>query len=144
MIKICVLLISFMLLTAGIYAQAETGNNIIVRQDPRLDHLVNKQIEINEVSTRDSRRFVPGFRILAVSSNDRNKVIEAKSAIYRKFPELTSYMMYQSPFFRLKVGNFRDRLDAEEYLSGIQELFPGNKAYVVPDRIEVRPEPNQK
>jgi len=143
MTKNWVLLTSFMLLAAGLCAQTES-NNIIVRQDPRLDQLVNKQIEINEVNTRESRRFVPGFRILAVSSNDRNKVIEAKSAIYRKFPELTSYMMYQSPFFRLKVGNFRDRLDAEEYLSGIQELFPANKAYVVPDKIEVRPELNQK
>jgi hypothetical protein len=144
MIKNCALLILFMLLAAGLYAQVDTNNNIIVRQDPRLEQLVNKQIEINEVTTRDSRRFVPGFRILAVSSNDRNKVIEAKSAIYRKFPELSSYMMYQSPFFRLKVGNFRDRLDAEEYLSGIQELFPNNKAYVVPDKIEVRPELYQK
>ncbi len=144
MIKNCVLLTSFILLAAGLCAQPETNNNIVVRQDPRLDHLVNKHIDVNEVNTRDSRRFVPGFRILAISSNNRNKVIEAKSAIYRKFPELNSYMMYQSPFFRLKVGNFRDRLDAEEYLSGIQEMFPDNKAYVVPDRIEVRPEPNQK
>jgi hypothetical protein len=115
--------------------------SVTIEKDPRLDALVTKHIEINEVNTRDSRRFVSGFRILVISSNNRAKVIEAKSAVYRKFPELPGYMMYQSPFFRLKVGNFKDRLDADEYLSGIQDLFTDSKVYVVPDTIEVRPEP---
>lgn len=118
--------------------QAPAGN-VVVNKDPRLDLLVNKQIEINEITTRDARRSAPGYRILVTSSNNRNKVIEAKTKMYREFPELKAYMMYQSPFFRLKVGNFRERSDAEEYLSDIQRLFKGG-VYIVPDTIEVRPE----
>jgi hypothetical protein len=119
-------------------ASAQTSENtVVVHKDPRLDMLVNKQIEINEITTRNARRFAPGFRILVISSNDRNKVTEAKTRIYRQFPELKAYMLYQSPFFRLKVGNFRDREEAEEYLQDISRLFDGG-VYIVPDTVEVK------
>jgi hypothetical protein len=119
-------------------ASAQTSENtVVVHKDPRLDMLVNKQIEINEITTRNARRFAPGFRILVISSNNRNKVTEAKTRIYRQFPELKAYMLYQSPFFRLKVGNFRDRDEAEEYLRDISRLFDGG-VYIVPDTVEIK------
>lgn len=132
------ILIPLLLWISEVSAQDSTAS-VVVNKDPRIDMLVNKQIEINEVTTRNSRRAAPGFRILVISSNDRNKVIEAKTKMYREFPELKAYMMYQSPFFRLKVGNFRERADAEEYLSRIQRYYPTG-VYIVTDTIEVRPE----
>jgi hypothetical protein len=120
---------------------AQSTGSVVVNKDPRIDILVNKQIEINEITTRNARRYAPGFRILVISSNDRNKVIDAKTKMYREFPELKAYMMYQSPFFRLKVGNFRERSEAEEYLSRIQRIYSSG-VYIVPDTIEVRPEPD--
>lgn len=131
------LLITISFFTLQSFAQ-DTGS-VVVHKDPRLDMLVNKQIEINEITTRQSRRSAPGFRILVISSNNRNTVIDAKTKIYRQFPELKAYMMYQAPFFRLKVGNFRDREEAETYAGDIQPLFDG-KVYVVPDTVEIRPD----
>jgi hypothetical protein len=119
-------------------AKAQTGS-VVINKDPRVDLLVNKQIEINEVTTKNSRRTAPGYRIMVISSNNRNKVTEAKTIMYREFPELKAYMMYQAPFFRLKVGNFRDRANAEEYVDQIKRLVKNN-VYVVPDTIEIRPE----
>jgi len=135
------LLILFPLLLwiCEVSAQSDSSTNVIVNKDPRIDMLVNKQIEINEITTRNSRRSAAGYRILVISTNDRNKVIDAKTKMYREFPELKAYMMYQSPFFRLKVGNFRERTDAEGYLSEIQRIYPTG-VYIVTDTIEVRPE----
>ena len=134
------ILIPLLLWICEVSAQDSTAS-VVVKKDPRIDMLINKQIEINEVTTRNSRRAAPGYSILVVSSNDRNSVIEAKTKMYREFPELKAYMMYQSPFFRLKVGNFRERPDAEEYLSRIQRIYPSG-VYIVTDTIEVRPEQN--
>lgn len=116
---------------------AQQSDTVAVTKDPRVDLLVNKQIEINELTTRASRRAAPGYRILVISSNDRKQVLEAKTKMYREFPELKAYMMYQSPFFRLKVGNFKEREEAEEYLLNIQRLYPAG-VYIVTDTIEVR------
>ena len=119
------------------FASAQTGS-VVVNKDPRVDLLISKQIEINEITTRDSRRHSSGYRILVISSNNRNKVIEAKTTMYREFPELKAYMMYQAPFFRLKVGNFKDRAEAEAYLTEVTRLFKSG-VYIVPDTIEIRP-----
>src|SRR5690349_7148121 len=136
------ILIPLLLWISELSAQ-DSSASVVVNKDPRIELLVNKQIEINEVTTRNSRRAAPGFRILVISSSDRNKVIEAKSSMYREFPELKTYMMYQSPFFRLKVGNFKERTDAEEDLPRIQRFYPTG-VYIVTDTIEVRPEPNSQ
>jgi hypothetical protein len=120
-------------------AQTDTSS-IIVHKDPRIDLLVKKQVEINEVTTRNARRFVPGFRILVVNTNDRNKALSAKSKLYQQFPDLNVYLMYQAPFYKLKAGNFKERKEADDYLPSIQRLFPSG-VYVVRDTIEVNPEP---
>ena len=137
------IIVPLLLWISEVSAQTDSAISIAVNKDPRIDLLVNKQIEINEITTRNSRRSAAGYRILVISSNDRNKVIEAKSKMVREFPELKAYMMYQSPFFRLKVGNFKERPEAEEYLSQIQRIYPTG-VYVVTDTIEVRPEPGNQ
>lgn len=144
--KLFLILTISLLCTAVLSAQvpdstAVPQDSVIVHKDPRVDLLVNKQIEINEFTTRASRRSAPGYRVLVISSTDRKKVIEAKTRMYREFPELKVYMMYQSPFFRLKVGNFKEREEAEQYLANIQRIYPTG-VYVVTDTIEVRPEAN--
>ena len=117
------------------------SNSIVVHKDPRIDMLIKKQIEINEVTTRNSRRSAQGYRIQVISTNNRTKAMEAKTRIYQHFPELKAYLMYQSPYFKLKVGNFIEREEAESYLQNILTLFPTG-VYVVRDIVEVKPEKN--
>lgn len=132
------LIASFCFFGSTAFAQSDSGS-VVVHKDPRIDLLINKQIEINEFTTRNARRTAPGYRILVVNTNDRAKASEAKTRIYQQFPELPAYLMYQSPFYKLKVGNFRERSEAEDYLKDIQRLFPSG-VYVVRDVIEVKPD----
>ena len=120
-------------------AFAQDTNTVVVHKDPRIDQLVKKQIEVNEFTTREARRFVQGFRILIISTNDRVKANDAKIKVYQNFPELKSYFSYQSPYFKLKAGNFRDQKDAESYLKKIQVYFPTG-VYIIRDMIEVNPD----
>ena len=132
--------IFFCLLLPGLPSIAQTDSgSVVVHKDPRIELLINKQIEINEYTTRNSRRNVQGYRILVINTNDRAKATEAKARIYQKFRELPAYLMYQSPFYKLKVGNFREREEAEQYLVDIKRLFP-NGVFVVRDVIEVKPD----
>src|SRR5687768_576750 len=127
---------------ASIPSLAQTDSaSVVVHKDPRIDLLVKKQIEINEITTRNSRRSAQGYRIQVISTNNRTKAMEAKTRIYQRFPELKAYLMYQSPFFKLKVGNFTEREEAESYLQDILQIFPTG-VYVVRDVVEVKPEKN--
>ena len=135
--KSCIFLV-FIFVSLTSIAQSDS-NNVVVHKDPRIDLLIKKQIEINEVTTRNSRRSAQGYRIQVISTNNRTKALEAKTKIYQRFPELKTYLMYQSPFFKLKVGNFLERQDAESYMQDIIQLFPSG-VYVVRDMVEVKPE----
>lgn len=119
-------------------AMAQTDSNtVVVNKDSRIDLLVRKQMEINEETTRETRRNIPGYRIQVVNSADRNAVYAAKTKVYQQFPELKLYLMYQSPNYKLKAGNFRTQDEAEEYSKQLSKLFPSG-VYVIRDTIEVK------
>ncbi len=120
-----------------------TGNNVdsgsvIVHKDARLDLLVKKQAEINEATTRESRRTDKGFRLLIISTNSREEAIAAKTKVYSTFPELKAYLWHQSPYYKVKAGNFKDRKDAETYQRKLNPFFPKG-VFIMKDVIEVKP-----
>jgi hypothetical protein len=117
-------------------AQADS-NSVVIVKDARIDLLVRKQIAINEETTRDSRRNVPGFRIEVINSTDRSKVFAAKVKIYQEFPDLKPYLLYQAPNYKLRVGNFKTQQEAEDYQKQLSRLFPSG-LYVIRDIIEVK------
>jgi hypothetical protein len=125
-----------LLLPAKIFAQTDSAS-VTVNKDPRIDSLIKKQIQINEETTRDSRRNVPGYRIQVINSSDRNKVFSAKTKIYQKYPELKPYLIYLAPNYKLKVGNFKTPEEAQPYLDQLTQLFPSG-VYLIHDVIEVK------
>jgi hypothetical protein len=115
-------------------------NSITVHKDPRIDLLVKKQIQINEETSRESRRIGKGFRLLVINTNKRDEAVAAKTKVYTYFPELKSYLIYQSPFYKLKVGNFKERKEAEDYLKRLKKYFPEG-VFIMSDIIELKLEP---
>lgn len=123
--------------SATAFAQADSTSSIVIHKDPRVDLLVKKQTEINEETTRNARRNVAGFRIQVINTSDRNAAIAAKTKIYQLFPELKAYLLYQAPYFRLRVGNFKDQDEAEDYRKALSKEFPNN-VFLVRDIVEVK------
>ncbi len=113
------------------------SNSVVIHKDPRLDLLIKKQIQINEETSREARKIGKGYRLLVINTNKRNEAIAAKSKIYTSFPELKAYLVYQSPYFKLKVGNFKERKEAEDYQKKLSKYFPKG-VYIMNDTIEVK------
>jgi hypothetical protein len=121
-----------------LFAQADSPS-VVVHKDARIDLLVRKQIQINEETTRESRRSMPGYRIEVINSSDRNKVFAVKAKLYQLYPELKPYLLYQAPNYKLKVGNFKTPEEAEPYVQQLSKLYPGG-IYLLHDIIDVKPE----
>ena len=117
---------------------AADSNTVIIHQDDRLDLLVKKQASINEITSRDSRRTDKGFRLMIISTTSRDEALAAKTKVYTYFPDLKAYLWYQSPYFRVKAGNFKDRKDAENYQKRMNTYFPPG-VFIMKDVIEVKP-----
>ncbi|MBL7733345.1 MAG: SPOR domain-containing protein [Chitinophagaceae bacterium] len=140
-------LFSFLLLLIAFTARSQEDsartksldtNSVIVNKDPRLDLLVKKQATINEITSRDGRRTDKGYRLMIISTNSRDEAMAAKSKVYSYFPELKAYLWYQSPYFRVKAGNFKDREEAESYQRRMNTYFPKG-VFIMKDIIEVKP-----
>lgn len=133
------------LFSVAIYAQntVTTDSGLVtVHKDPRLELLITKQAEINEVTSRDARKTGKGFRLLIISTTNREEAIAAKTKVYTYFPELKPYLWHQSPYYKLKAGNFKDRKDAETYQQKLNAYFPKG-VFVMNDIIELKPEKNR-
>jgi hypothetical protein len=130
------ILIVLLFLTERTLAQTDSAT-VVVYKDPRLAELIRQQVQINEETTRDSRRNMPGFRIQVINSTDRNKVFAAKAKIYQEFPDLKPYLLYQPPNFKLRVGNFKTQEEAEDFEKQLSALFPTG-LYIIRDVIEVK------
>ncbi|HEX6334074.1 MAG TPA: SPOR domain-containing protein [Flavisolibacter sp.] len=120
-------------------AQVTDSSSVVVHKDARVDEMVKKQAAANAAIKRASARTMRGYRLLVINTNKRAEAIDAKTKVYKFYPELKSYLVYQTPYFKLKAGNFRTREEAEKYRLLMQAVFPKG-VFIIPDTIEIRPE----
>lgn len=83
-----------------------------------------------------SIRYAPGFRVQVYVGNQRKEADAAKLLISQNFPELSPYLTYNQPTYKLKVGDFMRRMDAERYYSSIRRLL--ESAQLQPDKVDIR------
>ncbi|HLG40676.1 MAG TPA: SPOR domain-containing protein [Chitinophagaceae bacterium] len=118
-------------------------SSVTVHKDPRLDLLVKKQIQINEETTREARKSGKGYRLMIISTSNRDEAIAAKTKVYTYFPELKAYLWHQSPYYKLKAGNFKERKDAEAYQKKLNAYFPKG-VFIMNDIVELRSDKNSE
>lgn len=100
---------------------------------------VNRRLDsvLDTIATQNrSIRYAPGYRVQVYVGNQRQEVESVKLLIYQNFPELSAYLSYSQPTYKLKVGDFMRRLDAERYYSSIRQLIAS--AQLQPDKVDVR------
>ena len=117
--------------------------SVIIHKDARIDLLVRKQSQINEEWARENRRSMKGFRLMVINTNKRDEAIAAKTKVYTFFPELKSYLLYQSPYFKLKAGNFKTRDEADDYRKRLNAFFPKG-VFIISDIIEIKPDKSKE
>jgi hypothetical protein len=115
-------------------ASASTGGVRVVK-DSRLDLLIKKQIYINTLAIRNQ----PGFRVQVISTNKRNEATDMKAKVMQLYPDYRTYLDYQAPYFKVRIGDFKSRDEAAELRDKLSPNFPGG-VFVVPAVINLSPE----
>jgi hypothetical protein len=128
------LLVVFALLTWNI-VKAQTPADTLqtgVHADPRLKTLVFKH---NDVLKRGQ---ASGFRVQIYFGTDKAKAREVKSRFLAAYAsEARAYEIYEQPNFKVRVGDFRSRLEAYRFLKKIRADFPAS--FIVTSKIEMPP-----
>lgn len=121
----------------SLFIKSMDNGRVSIQKDPRIDWLIKKQIQVNEETSRQARRQDKGFRLLVISTTLREEALAAKTKVYSYFPELKAYLFHQSPYYRVKAGNFKERKEAEQYQRRLELLFPKG-VFIINDVIEVK------
>ncbi len=134
---------------------ADTTSTIRIIQSPLLERLSDciesytepvVEIEQNDIADSENgmQTRVAGYRVQVFSDNNqRTAKGEARSKekqLRGAFPDFGTYVVYNSPFWRLKVGDFRTQHEAEAAADEIKSRFPSfaREVRVVRDRVNVR------
>ncbi len=100
---------------------------------------INRRLDLvldTIASKNRSVRYAPGFRVQVYVGNQRREADAAKLLVYQNFPELSPYLSYSQPTYKLKVGDFMRRLDAERYYASIRQFIAS--AQLQADKVDVR------
>lgn len=76
-----------------------------------------------------------GFRVQIYNGPDRAKATDIKNEFMRRNPGVRTYLTYVSPSFRVKVGNYRNRSDAEGMYREARSTY--TPCMIVPDIITI-------
>ncbi len=76
-----------------------------------------------------------GYRLQIFYDQEKNSVNQKKADYLARYKEQPAYINYKAPNFRLRVGDFRTRLQAESFMNEIKVDWPD--AIVVEDDIEL-------
>ena len=110
-------------------AMSSTNGQIV--QSYEISALLNRYDEFNK-----KRDITEGYRIQITYSDIREDIYKSKSMLYHQFPDLGSYVEYEQPYFKLRLGDFTTRLEATYYLQQTIALYPG--AFIVKDKIKTK------
>ena len=76
-----------------------------------------------------------GYRIqIFSSSNNKWDAVQVKSDFIRSFPTVKTYLVYQTPNFKVHVGDYLDRLKAHHVLNEVKVQFPS--AFLVKGEVD--------
>lgn len=143
--RILFLLITILFTNQLLIAQAEFAEEVLeenpqpeilqklqVNQDARLDKMLNWHIEKN--IKKDG---MDGYRVEIFFTSALDGLAQAKSKkveFLSQYPDYEIHIKYDSPNFRVRIGDFRTKNEALKLHKKIEKDYP--MAFIVPDKIE--------
>lgn len=144
----CCLVLLFVFLGLASYAQTDTlGLNLgitsqttkmedflsklPIREDPRITDLLVRHSQINQ-----HKNGADGFRLEIFFSSDnkaREQAMRIKNDFNLLYPDIPSYLLFQTPNFKVRVGDFRNKSEALKAKAFIVSKYPN--AFIVKDII---------
>lgn len=145
------LILFFSLFLANLVVNAQEAGVVDVSKDTLITILQNfrAENEINPKTTRETVSLAPkvvdkakatrvkrkGFRVQIYSGSNRNEAQSIQGRFKGLYPDMEAYMTYHEPNYRVKVGDFRSRSEANNYMRILRSQY--NNVFVFQEDIWV-------
>lgn len=107
--------------------ESPDGGQVILDSDTSINNLLQWHIRLNE-----KKKVFAGYRIqiYSVSSFGCNieNLKERRNSFEKTFQSIPAYLKYFDPDFKIRVGNYRNRLECIPDLHRIRKIYPASYA----------------
>ncbi|HET9571435.1 MAG TPA: SPOR domain-containing protein [Bacteroidales bacterium] len=85
-----------------------------------------------------------GFRIQVFAGNNqrisKSEAYTKESEVKSLFPELSTYVVFTAPFWRLRVGDFQTFQEAQRMMNRLRAEFPafGREMSIIKEKVRVK------
>lgn len=111
------LLLAFLLIFFVENGMAQQGK-IYIQQDPKLTRLVEVKKELNKTDTSE------GYYKIQIYNGNLDGAKKAEANFKALYPEWPCSVTFETPNYKVKVGRFETRLDADRYLIELKKNYP--------------------
>jgi len=120
--KVCLLIGSLIVFLFADGAFAQQRGKVEVIKDPQIDVLIARRAALSKSSQNSVAN---GYRVQIFSSTDRKKVYAEQTKFKSTYPTIRSYVSYAEPYYKLRVGDFRTKLEAEKLVNKLRRSYEG-------------------
>jgi len=92
-----------------------SNKNIEIIQDFRIEKLNDRYKSTYQLK---------GFRVQIYSDSKPHPAKQIRARFKNKYPDIPAYSKYEQPYYKVKVGDFKTKLEALKFKLEITETFP--------------------
>ena len=112
------------------------GNRMVIIQSDSVEYLVNREIAENRLSPGK----MDGFRVRIFFDNKQTARTESEQIVEdftATYPGTAVYRIYENPYFKVTVGDFRTKSEAMRFMRRIRKTYP--QAFITREIIRYPP-----
>ncbi len=110
-------ILSLLFIGLSTYHIAAQCHNVTVNQDPKFEQLLNEKRKINtSLTVNDSYK----IQVFSGSSENAKKTL---NEFRQEFAAIDATIVFNTPNYKVWVGNFRTRIEAEKTLAEIKDKY---------------------
>ncbi len=131
--RIKILVSIIVILPVLTWAQTINTGMVDVYSEPGIDSLVQLHVAYNHAFPT-----IPGYRIQIFMESGNQALSDCENVeqeFMGKYEGVSTYITFSAPYYRVRVGDFRTRLEAEKFLQKIDRKYPN--AWVIKDEINL-------
>jgi hypothetical protein len=112
-----ILLLIFLLSVAGLTSYAQHSATVV--EGGEVQQMMEKFIHKNK-----NNQYLRAWRVQIISTDDRRIMESEREKFTKLFPEMKTEWRHVSPFFQVRAGAFRNKMQLMPFLMDLREIFP--------------------
>lgn len=125
--------------------QAEPGKgSVLIIQDDNITERLGRPGKMAAAEEAPEFVVLSGYRIRVFAGNNqrisKNEAYAKEAEVKSLFPELSTYVVFTAPFWRLRVGDFQTFQEAQRMMVKLRTTLPafGREMSIVKEKVRVK------